>query len=404
MSSILIIDKEKTNADPVSYSPFGPFAARSKNSPNIDAVELILGFLGPQDLRVAEFVCQDWRTSIESTKQWEKQCKYKLGLADKTDSKSYLPDRKSHKEIFHLITPCIHDRAFYRRYIGDTGPVPEIPQEISPKKCDLPDRCDPSKLIGKEYVWVPFPSHVTITVPEDSTLHLSGPDDPANPEAPRLVCKEDEPSPLALLNEPLKPDDPAIDPRRVHSRTKVIQVPITLNNLRMLTLTLEFKRSREKKIRRMLPNNYPFTLALPSFQLDKELSEQHGNKRMVAGWGCMKRTVIGKNRTFDQQRVAANTAGVQLTDLLRRVWFNIFERARCGFFPDGKKNEVYTFARTSTLVPDDEGNVWPSGCGPGGGQGLDLDTYDYLEGNEACDEVGIAVELSKEVKEQQRTL
>jgi hypothetical protein len=368
-------------------------------------MDTILGFLGPQDLRIAEVVCRDWRTCVHLTNQWEKQCKYKLGLADKTNSKNYLPEGQSYKEIFRLISPRIHDRAFYRRYIGDIGPIPQIPEEISPKNWYLPDRCDQSKKIGEEYVWVPFPSHVTITVPEDSALHLNGPDDPANPEAPRLILQEDDPSFLALSK------DSAVDPIRVQSRNKVLKVPVTLNNLDTVMSILSWRRNCEEKIRNTLPKNYNYTLSLPYVNCGRDVTKQHGNKRMVAGWGCMRKNVTEKNRTLVQQQTSAADARVQLTNLLRRVWFNIFEHAnscrtharrnRCihnnfGVYAD---NPSFTFARTSTLIRDNEGNLRHSTCG-GRDEQLDFETYGDSYGGAADDEVGIAVELSGEVERQ----
>jgi hypothetical protein len=80
--------------------------------------------------------------------------------------------------------------------------------------------------------------------------------------------------------------------------------------------------------------------------------------------------VIGRERPFAEQQALANTHGVVIPHLQERILFNFLEHARseANVYPDGQ--DPWTYARTSTITRDEQGDEWSSGCGAGGSSGL----------------------------------
>lgn len=344
MSTNLIIGGQNSSANQPDYGYFGPFASQTEAiSTSSDAFSHILSFLEPKDLACSERVCRSWNRFIHSTDLWKRQCQIRLGIPAATDPKGYLPKCPSYKKSLQLISSSILDGSVYEFYIGKVGQVPRIPEEISLKKSNEPDPCDPTKTVGTEYVWMYCPPYIETDL---KGFSLDKPDDPNDLEAPKLIRRESE--------------------------NKVLKVPVTINNIVEL-----FKCPKTGN-----PSTYEY--------IWDKIIEQHGNKRIPAGWICMRKNVIGRNQSFARQQALAKESGVVIPQLLQRILFNFMEHVRsrrANVYPDGQY--PYTFARTSTLTP--QGNDWPSGCGGGGPLGLRVNdhSYDY-------DCVGVAVALPAE--------
>jgi hypothetical protein len=316
----------------------------------------ILSFSSPRELAYLELVCKNWRRFINSPGQWKAQCQMQLHVS--IDPSPYLPKALFSKEGFLQLMSSsnILDENIYKYWIGNVGPVPPIPKQISPDKSSDPDPCDPTKTIGEEYVWMYCPSHIETT--HLKGFYLDGPDDPKNPEAPRLVK-----SMLSYIGLGAKPE--------------TLKVPVTLNNVREL-----FQHPKRGN-----PSKYSF--------IWNEIFEQHGNKRIPGGWTCMKKSVIGIGLSFAEQQALAKEKGVTISPLIERILFNFLQHVRSGdpnTYPDGKAPQ--TIARTSTLISFVRKTDWPSGCGDGDPSGLSLSPYyifDFIS-------TGLSVALPVEVQ------
>lgn len=342
MSTNLVIERQNSNnkqAGQPDYSEFGPFASRTKGiSTCEDAFGEILSFLKAEDLIKASSVCHDWRKCIDSTEQWKRQCQNMLGLSNETDPKRYLPEGPSYKKIFELVSPRILDANVYRRYVGEVGRILPIPEAFSFEIDENPDPCDLTKTVGAEYVRMFVPSYIETNL---EGFSLDKPDDLNDPEAPRLIRKE-----MGLVEKFARKIGLGTKPEN-----KVLKIPVTINNIEEL-----FKRPKIGN-----PSKYDYVW--------NKIIEQHGNKRIPAGWICMRRNVIGRNLSFAQQQALANEKGVIISQLGHRILFNFLESVRSGTYPDGRGDPL-TIARTSTPTRDSQGNDWPSGCGAGGPSGL----------------------------------
>ena len=370
MSTELVIGKQNSNISRSPYGPLGPFASPNQGRSLLSNDEFgrVLSFLGPIDLARSEIVCRNWDRFINYTGQWRQQCKTLLGVSTNEDLEKYRPKSPSSKGSLQMLVSSMIDGSVYESYIGKIGPVPRIPKEISLTRWNEADPCDPTKKIGTEYVWMYRPSHIEISVPRNSPLYLDGPDDANNPEAPRLIERTPEKA-EGLLIRLAKKAMPVIK----------LKVPVTINNIEQL-----FKRPKIGN-----PSKYDLVW-------DK-IVEQHGNKRIVAGWTCIKKEVIGRNLTYVQQLALANEKGVVPSDLATRILANCWGHVRSGeanVYPDGRN--PLTLARTSTLTRCSQGNAWPTDCGAGGPSGLGV--YSSDEGLIGFDLVGVGVALPAEVE------
>ncbi len=297
---------------------------------HLDAFGRVLSFLGPKDLASLESVSKTFSQVIHLTHQWKKQCQIQLGLSPETDPEEYLPEGPSYKRRLGLMFANILDESVYERHMGKVGPVPRIPEEISLKKWNAPDPCDPSKKIGREYVWMYCSSYIETNA---KGFSLDKTEDPNDPEAPELIRRE------SVLG--------------VNSENTALKVPVTINNIVKL-----FK--------------FPKTGNSSTYSsIWKSIVEQHGNKRIPAGWICMRRDVIGRALSFNQQQALAKERGVVLSELLPRILFNFLTHVRSkevNVYPDGLA--PLTYARTSTLTRDSGDRVCSSACGGGDPFGL----------------------------------
>ncbi len=321
----------------------------------------VLSFLEPQDLACSARVCRCWNGRVNWEVQWKIQCQNLLDLSPETDPKNYVPETPSYKAIFRLVSANILGRSVYERHIGKVGSVPRIPKGISLQRWNQPDLCDPTKKIGPEHVWMYIPSHIEI---DSEGVALSKIDDPEDEEAPLLLRRK------ADLVERVS--------RTVGFETRsVLKVPVTINNIEVL-----FERPKTGN-----PSTYG--------SIWDQIVKQHGNKRSAAGWVCMRRDVIGRNLSFAEQQALAGSSGVVLSELLPRILFNCLEHVRSGaanIYPDGQN--PWTYARTSTLTRNSEGDALHSGCGDGSPSGLSIDLIHIFD----CDDVGVAVVLPAEVQ------
>ena len=322
----------------------------------------ILSWLEPKDVEPAARVCKAWERFINETDQWKKQCQIKLGLSSKIDPKNYLPEGPSYKRRLELVFANILDGRVYERHIGEIGPVPRIPKEISLKKWSERDPCDPTKIIGREYVWMYFPSYIEI---ERKGYSLDKIDDPKDLQASKLIRSEEG------------PERKVLEKIEFGAQNTTLKVPVTINNLVEL-----FKHPKIGN-----PSAYS--------HIWDQIVEQHGNERRPAGWICMKKDVIGSGLRFAEQQKLALESGVVLSTLLPRILFNFMQHVRSprvNVYPDGQN--PWTLARTSTLMRNFEDNCdVPLACGAGGPLGLHIDR--------SCrgrSDVGVAVSLPEKVQ------
>ncbi len=291
-----------------SYGPFGPFASPNVAPLRQDEFSRVLSFFKPKQLALLERVCTSWKTCIEKTDQWKQQCQYALNIPTTIDPKTFLPANCSYKDGSHQFCPIVFDGRVYQHYLGaNIGSVPPIPKEISLERGGEADPCDPPNAIAGHYVWIYCPKEFEKTADENFPFDLDKVDDPNDEEAPRLIEKETVSS----------------------VEKKVLKIPNTINNLGKL-----FKHPQNGN-----PSSYD--------HIEKEIENQHGNKRIPSGWICMRAKPIEIGLSFQQQQESARKAGVVISPLPHRVFFNFLAFICCGTYID--KNDTH-FARSSTLT------------------------------------------------------
>lgn len=314
---------ETQNPSIVTYGRFGPFASQLQKR-FLASIEfsLVLSFFGPKDIARFENVCSDWTRCIHATHQWKKHCQTKARIHT-LDPKRYLPAGLSYKEMFLLLCSRIFDESLYESYLcAKVGPVPPIPEEISVSRWLDPDPCEKNTTMGEQGVWMYLPPYLDITIPGDSPWFLDSAKPPQLLDGRIVTWNREEP--------------------KTKSKNQVLRVPITINNFRALM----------KRANRGDPCN-----------IWPQISWQHGNTRIVKGWIWMRRYPVKIGLSFIKQQDFVNKRRVAIPDLPSRIWFNVFEHAQSGEYPDGK-NPV-TYARTSTLTRGWQGTYWPTGCGQG---------------------------------------
>ena len=313
--------------------------------------DAVLNYLGPKDLALGERICKSWRQFIAEENHWKKQCQWQLNISSHIDPQHYFPTSPSYKETLKLVLSRVFDAGTYRYYLrAEIGPVPRIPEAISLKKWNERDPCDLTKTIGESYVWMYSPQDIEVVADASFPYQLDKPND-TDGEAPRLIPQA-------------KPE------------TKVLKVANTINNVEIL-----FNHPKRGN-----PSKFSYISQL--------VHQQHGNKRFPSGWICMRKDVIGRNEDFAQQQTTAQTLRVVLHPLLYRINLNFLIHVSSGkanVYLD--RQQPYTYARTSTIVLDEQGNAWPSGCGAGGPSGLIVHADDLDPGS-----VGVAVALPAEVQ------
>lgn len=325
------------------YGDYGPFANNAKGlSLTADIFGYMLSFLKPNELAALESVCKNWERFINT--QWPKHCQIQMGLSSEINFTEYLPC-PSYKDSLKLIFSSILAEDVYRRYVGEIGPVPKIPEAISLKKWNEPDPCDKRTTIGKEYYWMYCPSYIEI---EREGVDLDKPDDPNDPEAPRLIQAD-------------------------QSEKKTLKVAVTINNIIEV-----FKHPKTGN-----PANCE--------KIWDQITSQHGNKRLASGWIPMRWKVVGRTLTFPEHQTFAKKHGVTPSQLGHRMLFNFLCKARYNVYPDGVNPRTY--ALTDTLTYDEQNNPWVSLCGIGGPSGLWVGRF--LMG---CSNIGAAMTLPVEVQ------
>ncbi len=309
----------------VSCEPLDPFTGEEGRDPYSvlpnGAFDHVLDFLAPKDLIQAELVCRSWDQFIDTKDQWQwkKQCQNRLNIPDSMDPMKFLPQGcDSYKKGIRLASTKVYDARSYRRILGaEIELVSPTLEAISLEKGNEPDPCDPTKTKGQEYVWLDSPSYFKISVDGDFPFELDKLDDPNDEEAPRLIQKE-----VGLVESFAR-----MIGLGSKSGKRVLKVPNTINNLGILFNTHP---------------KYQEPSAYYEYS-EKEVFNQHGNKRIPQGRICMRKDVIGRNLTFAQQRAAATEAGVVIPQLGHRI---LFDFLRCA----ESNGTLRTFARTSTLT------------------------------------------------------
>lgn len=348
----------------------------------------VFSFLEPRDLVHFERVNKIFEDAIGY--QWRSRCRDCYGLPPKDDLKLFLPEALNAKESVLLVSDNdfakkillssqnifdksalllskdifeetrllsfqrTFDETFYKLYIGyvDLKPASLRNKLQFILNYHKPDPFDPTKKIGKEYILMYIPEYITINRKD---ISLDKADDPNDTDAPRLIRR-------------------AANSELVQSENTTLKVPVTINNLREL-----FRQPRRGN-----PANC---------DIWDQIVIQHGNKRSAARWIYMRKNLIGKNLSYNQQLALARDQGVVPTELISRILFNLLVQVQSpnpNTYLDGSK--PWTFARTQTLT----NNFWsppdPSGCGNGSNLGL-LIHNSSIDG----DNVGLAVELPSRV-------
>ncbi|HSX14212.1 MAG TPA: hypothetical protein VLE96_07330 [Chlamydiales bacterium] len=340
------------SSSPIPADPVGGAEQNRRRLP-LKGSELyhVFSFLEPKDLGRLERVNTVFEDAVGY--QWRSRCRELLSLPIGADLNPFLPEDLSVKTSVLLLSNNVFDERVYDRHIGDVEPALLASQikSIFLKNCNKPDPCDPTKKIGTEYVLMYIPEYITIN---RNGVSLDKADDPNNAEAPRLI-------------------QTAANSEGVQSENTTLKVAVTINNLRELF--------QEPKIGH--PSTYSY--------IGDQIANQHGNKRVPAQWVCMRKDVIGRKLTFNQQLELAREKEVVPTELLPRILFNFLisvRAANVNTYQDGRN--PWTIVRTQTLTNDSNGNSRSSGCGGGGPSGLRV-CNDFIDiGN---DNVGVAVAL-----------
>ncbi|HSW87185.1 MAG TPA: F-box protein [Rhabdochlamydiaceae bacterium] len=331
-----------------AVSTYAPFPSPDVRLLRNDEFSHVLSFLGPKELAHLERVCKSWKEFIEKTEQWKKQCDYFIGISTDSDRLKFFPQCATYKNILQLVLPKIFDADTYQYYLeAEIGPVPPIPEEISLKRFNEPDPCEPTETIGQNYFWVYFPAHFEIAFDGDVLFELDREDDPNDAEAPMLIVKEGEKS----------------------GEKRVLKISNTINNI---TKVFKYRKSGN-------PSSYECN----SDQLVQQM-ETYGNERIQSGWMCMREMAIGNNPSFTQQRQVADKAGVVIASLLYRMNFNFLKHLRNDAHPD-------PIEHTSTLVKD-WGLIWSPSCGGYQPSVPRVRNFTYYCGN-----IGAAVALPMEL-------
>ncbi len=327
-----------------------------------------------------------------------------------------IPAGPVEKIMLQYMFTNILDHRVYERHIGKIGPVPMIPKELSLQNWNKPDPCDVAKTIGGEYVWMYCPSHIEI---DQRGCFLDKPDDPTNPQAPKLILGPERLAENARALQKHSLTSEAIQARlgkytvaecaafeyaalhssisepdamntslcessaRIAAQNTTLKVPVTIHNLLELFKCTTTRTPPICKI------------------FDAAILQQHGDERISPEWVCMRKDVIGKGCFFAVQQAFAAKSGVVPSGLLHRILFNFLQHVRSHgmthwlntkVYPDGQN--PWQYARTSTLTQN-TGNIdCPSSCGCGGVEGLEV-IQESFPNNLSC--VGLAVMLPSKV-------
>lgn len=266
-----------------------------------------LSFLKFSDLTQIESVCRDWRACVESTHQWKGQCERELSLFMKRYSDGRPLEKVPYKKIFQSSYPQMIGEDMYRRYLGEIGKVPPIPESFSFGIDSHRDPCDPNQTIGTQYVRLYIPPYIEMKL----VGYIFNQPDDSGPEAPMLMREYENES------------------------EKVLKVPVTLYNLLQL-----FSDSKMKK---------PFLLT----HVSDEILERYGHQRAQSGWVCIRRNVLGQNMRIRELEALVEEKKVIATQLLHRVLFHFFEYVRSSEV--GRLYDTYTFGLIASGEAD-QGN------------------------------------------------
>lgn len=239
--------------------------------------------------------------------QWKDQYHKKLRLGDGADIGSNIPRGMTVKESLRFLQNNVFDESFYKDYIGDVDPAPQIDMLKFLELQNDPDFCD------EEYIFMYVPESITT---DQIDAYLSKEDDPSELEAPRLMLRKGR-----------------SEKKDTFAKT-TLKVPVTLNNIQTL---FQFPKKGN-------PSNCT--------TICDETIEQHGDKRVYSGrWICMIKNMAGGKFLNVLVRDKPQNKEVILTELLPRTLFNLLAHVRSknkGYYPD--RLELSVFAITSTLV------------------------------------------------------
>jgi hypothetical protein len=256
-------------------------------------VHPICSFLNTRDLTRVERVNSTFQESAERC--WGDRCCKEISLPKSDDL--MLPAGMSAKSCFLFLIDTIFDERVYERHIGNVETAPPISKAAFLRLCNTPDPCDPTKIIGREYILMYIPESITIT---QKGISLSKEDDPNDPQAPQLI-------------------------RGDSTSEKTLKVAVTINNLAKL-----FSVPKAGVI-----SNY----LKPSEGVISIL----GDQRVLPGWVCMRKDVIGLGLSFTKQQELAIEKGVIIPEIISRILFHFL-------FQILGHQENSEFGRTSSLI------------------------------------------------------
>lgn len=317
--------------------------------------QLTFSFLRPNELAPNTRVCRYWEEIINSEITWKLQCGIQ-GFPER------LPEGISYKRVIKDFYPSMFGKDFYKKYIGDVGVVPTIPENFITRAYladSIPDPMGkPEQLVKDNFVLVlDPPGPITIEINADSTTVL---DENGN------------------LTEQA-PSTPSKDECKKDGSKKVLRVDSTINNIGMVAA---------KHLKKGIITGF-------SHSSWRMILEHHGDKRSPSGWSYQRKSVVGLGLSYPAQEELAANAGLEVVSLKARVVFNIMTKIRSGMSPDA----IYV-ANTSTVTLDSiysipiQSAVWWVGSGSSARLSLTFgDALDPVVGAA----VGVPAESSKAI-------
>jgi hypothetical protein len=270
-----------------------------------------LSFLSIQDLRVLS--CGLPFSSPIFNDHWKHLCLEK-GLISATAL-----DKVDYKRM--LLEPL--GPRLIQEYYGKIDITP-IPQEFI-KRASLPDPLGkPGELYKDAYRLAYIPEHITITVGENSLLMLD--------ETTAVGEKK------ARLVE---------DPERAPREARSIRVPVTLNNL--ILLTQRYLKEKDRSL---------FNGIIQGYTLEAVLNQNEDKGVGPSHWSYQRTKVIGSGSPYHSQdgrkgqEELAREAGLEIVPLTDRILFGLLLYLESGTYPHSN-----CFERTSAVTRTYDGNL-----------------------------------------------
>ena len=299
------------NLSPVGAPSFcvTPHFAPSSSFPD-DATIHILSFLENKDLRVQDSVSRVFRPFIDTV------CKERC--QDERFIPESLPAGVNYKQFLLNRFPNAIGPDFFEEYIGEVDTVSPVPRHF----IEMASR--PGFKLGFKLVFIP--EYITITVDANSPLMLD--------ETFAVDGKK------ARLIE---------DPERAPQGKRKIKIPVTPNNIILLT---------QKYLKKNFPSRFG---GMHDFSWENVLNENGDIGVGPSHWSYQKEDVIGLGKPYHSQPgikgqvEIATDEGLEIVPLGERILFHLSSYIKSGKIPQSANVE-----RTSTITHSDVGTPWQS--------------------------------------------